>query len=331
LAATSTGLHIVRKRLKSGERFYVYAARGGPCILVQDGARPVIDRKLLDKAAEALRHSAPGDNIDALLDAYRASPAFTDRAPATQLDYRLWLNRISSRFGKVPIRLIPELRAEILLWRDELADTPRAADRGVKMLQTVLRWALDRGLVTDNPARDMRSLHRSNRADLIWEPRHWKAVADVPPAVHRVLELGKLTGLRQSDLLRLSWEHVGKLDIELTAQKTHSRVVIPIYPELRKALGKRGSGAVLRNMSGKPWTPSGFRTAWQRARPEGFDRTFHDLRGTFVTTLAERGFSDQELAYFTGWTTEKVAAIRQRYVDRARVARKMARRIGRKN
>lgn len=326
--ATSTGLHLVRKRLKNGERWYVYAARGGPCILVQDGARPEINRALLDKASEACRHAGPGNDIDALLDAYRASPAYTDRADATRRDYRLWLDRISSRFGKVPLSLVSRLRPEILLWRDEMADTPRAADRSVKTMQTVLRWGIDRGLVADNPARDLRSLHRVNRADLIWEDRHWKAVETIPPAVHRVLRLGSLTGLRQSDLLALSWEHIGKHDIELTAQKTKSRVVIPMHPALRTELGRRGKGAVLRNASGNSWTPSGFRTAWQRARPDGFDRTFHDLRGTFVTMLATAGFSDQELAYITGWTTDKVASIRQRYVDRARVARKMSRRIG---
>lgn len=329
MPAISTGLHIVRKRLKTGDRWYVYAARGGKCILVQDGARPAINRALLDKAASARKHEGPGNNIDALLDAYRASPSFVDLAEATRRDYRLWLDRISARFGKVPLDLVGGMRPEILLWRDELAETPRAADRSVKTLQTVLRWGIDRGLVYDNPARDLRSLHRVNRADLIWEGRHWQAVKDVPAAVHRVLVLGSLTGLRQSDLLRLSWEHIGKHDIELTAQKTNSRVVIPLHPALKAELGKRGKGEVLRNASGNPWTASGFRTAWQRARPSGFDRTFHDLRGTFVTKLASAGFGDQELAYITGWTTEKVAAIRQRYVDRARVARKMARRIGR--
>lgn len=289
----------------------------------------MVNRALLDRAADARKHKGQGDNIDALLDAYRASPAFNDRADATRRDYRLWLDRISLRFGKVPLAMIGDLRPEILLWRDEMADTPRAADRSVKTLQTVLRWGIDRGLVNHNPARDLKSLHKVNRADMIWEDRHWQAVKDVPAPVHRVLRLGSLTGLRQSDLLALSWENIGRHDIEVTAQKTKARVVIPLHPELKAELGKRGKGAVLRNASGNAWTPSGFRTSWQRSRPKGFDRTFHDLRGTFVTKLASIGFSDQELSYITGWETEKVAAIRQRYVDRARVARKMARRIGR--
>lgn len=330
MATSLTGLHIVRKRLKSGDRFYVYAWRSGPLIHTQDGTRPAITSELTDKATDARRRHGPKDDIEALVDLYRESPAYLNLAPATQTDYRLWLDRISHRFGRVKLHMVmPELRPHILLWRDELADTPRAADRGVKMLGTLFAWALERGLVNDNPARGVRSLHKVNRADLIWEARHWKAVEGLPEPILKVLRLASLTGLRQGDLLRLTWEQVGKHDIETTAQKTRSRVVIPLYPELRAELGRKGkqTGVILKSVTDQPWTPSGFRTAWQRNRPKGFDRTFHDLRGTFVTTLAAKGMPDQDIAYIVGWTTDQVAAIRRRYVDRARVAKRIAKRM----
>lgn len=325
----STGLHIVPKRLKSGEtRYYCYAYRGGPCIHVQDGTPPAINQQLLDLAYAERRHKGPADALDRIIDLYCESPAFTTKADSTRADYRQWLNRISERFGKVPARMVPDLRAEILAWRDEIADTPRAADRMVGMLSTLFGWAMERNLIAYNPARDIKALHKADRSNLIWEPRHWEAVKSVPAHVHRALTLASLTGLRQGDLLSLTWEQVGRHDIETTAHKTGGRVVVPLYPELKRALGKKGEGAILRTSAGNPWTVSGFKSSWQKSRPKGFDRTFHDLRGTFVTNLAMRGMTDPEIAYITGWETARIAAIRARYVDRARVAKGLAKKLG---
>jgi integrase len=68
----------------------------------------------------------------------------------------------------------------------------------------------------------------------------------------------------------------------------------------------------------------GWKSAWGRAQPEGFDRHVHDLRGTFATRLMAAGFSDTEIALVMGWRAERIAAIRMRYVDRGRVARALA-------
>lgn len=332
MATISTGLHFVRKRVKGGERHYVYAYRGGPQIAAQDGRRPAITPDLLKAAFDARRHQGDPDAFDTIIDAYRASHEFTSLRPRTQTDYKLWLDRISARFGKVPIRFFngDDIRAEIIGWRDEMADTPRAADRGVGTLSTVLSWAQERNLVRQNAAKGIKHLHKVNRADLIWEERHWKAVAQVPAPVMRVLTLAKLTGISQSDLFALDWDAVHKDYIDTTRGKTGGEVVVPIYPDLRKALGKRGKGAVLLNASGGRWTQSGWQTAWRRVRPKGFDRNFHDLRGTFATVLCELDFPDSRIALIMGWKPDRVAAIRERYVNRARVVRSMARKIGRK-
>lgn len=296
---------------------------------MQDGTRPAITPDLLAKAYAERRHQGAPDAFNTVIDAYRASPDFAAKAPNTQREYRLRLDQISARFGNVPLRFFngKEMRREIVLWRDEMADTPRAADRCVGMLSTVLNWAIDRTEITENRAASIRHLHKSNRADLVWEERHWQAVADVPPHIRRVLALGSLTGLRLGDLLSLTWESVGPAYIALTTAKTGGEAVIPLYPELRKALGKRGKGVILRNLAGEPWTADGFQSSWRNHRPEGFDRHFHDLRGTFITRLAVANFTDGEIANVIGWTAERVAAIRAKYVDRTRVAKARARKF----
>jgi integrase len=331
LTSISTGLHIVRKRLKHGVRNYVYAWRGGPCILVQDGPRPAITQALIAKAYAARPQAVPRNTFDRVIDAYRASPDFAAKKPNTQREYRHRLDQISERFGKVPLRFFngDQIRGKILEWRDEMADTPRAADRAVGMLSTLLNWARDRTEIRHNHAADIGHLHRVNRADMIWEARHWQAVKDVPGHIHRALVLASLTGLRQGDLLALTWEQVTPAYVATTTAKTGGEAVIPMHEELARFFtGPPWKGPILRNSRGEPWTASGFQSSWGNVKPKGFDRHFHDLRGTFVTRLCIAGFGDAEIANMIGWTGERVASIRARYVDRVRVAKARAERLG---
>ena len=331
-----TKLHIIRKRLKTGDRYYVYAWRGGPQIHVQDGTRPVITNDILDKAKEARLqgNGAYAGSFDQTIDEYLASPEFDRLADVTKDDYKRWLTRISARFGSAPLEIMGDfrMRKDILAWRDKWADQPRAADRAVGTLSVVLGWAFQRGMLRENIARGLGTLHRADHADEIWEERHWAAVADVPEHIMRVLQLGRLTGMRLGDLLRLEWKHVGPDAIVMVTSKKKVRAGVPIYNELRKLLDGIGQseGAVLRNSKGQPWTSSGFKSSWATQRPKGFDRRFHDLRGTCATWLAgEIGLSDSEIAGIVGWKVARVAEIRARYVSHARTVVALAKRMNR--
>lgn len=327
-----TGLHIVRKRNATGITWYVYAWRGGPCIH-KSAVRPAITLELLDRQRQARMETARRDelNIDRLVSEYSASPEFNALAAATRRDYRLWLDRISQRFGKAPLAAFadPRIRGDIIAWRDTWASQPRTADKASVMMATLLGWAVERALIPVNHAARIRQLHRANLSDQVWEERHWKAVRAldgaghpvVPAHVVRALELASMTGLRLGDLVRLTWAEVGEKAIIITTRKRGGRAVIPVYPELRawlEALPHR-DGPVLLNSRGKAWTESGLETVWQRTKPQGFDRRIHDLRGTYVTWLAVKGLTDEEIARIVGWTAKRIATIRARYVDEARV------------
>ena len=332
-----TGLHVVAKSRQGGKRWYVYAWRGGPCIHQQDGARPVITPEILGLQQRALQSSfgAAGDDIDAVIADYEVSPEFTDRRASTQKDYRLWLTRISQRFGNTPLAAFEDrrMRGDIIEWRNQWAHQPRTADKASVMMATLLGWAVENGRIEINVAAGIRQLHSVNKADQIWEDHHWKAVRAIekfPPHVMDALTLASLTGLRLGDLVRLEWAQVGdKAIIIEKTRKRGGRAVIPIYTELRQWLDGRviRQGTVLLNSRKLPWTESGLETVWQRKKPSGFDRTIHDLRGTFVTFLALRGLTDEEIARVIGWTAKRIAEIRARYVDEARVVIAMADRL----
>lgn len=294
---------------------------------MQDGERPVIGPELLDKAsAERMRRASGGERtLEKVIGAYRQSPEFERLADTTKRDYRRWLDRISARFGSAPVGAFtdPRMREQIVLWRDKWANQPRTADKASVMMATLLGWAVDRGIIAVNVAAGIKLLHSVNKADQIWERRHMRAMAKAPAHLRRALMLAGMTGLRLGDLVKLDWSHVGDRAIILVTHKRKGRAVIPIVPELRRVLDKlmpeKREGPVLRNSRGKGWTESGLGSVFQKAKPTGFERTIHDLRGTYVTWLAMKGLTDDEIARIVGWTAKRIAEIRARYVDEARV------------
>lgn len=320
-----TGLHVVRKPTKTGDRWYVYAWRGGPCIHTVIGARPVIDMDLIAKA-NAAKSDGSGhfDTLEEIISAYEKAPEFENLKDSTKRDYRLWLNRISEKWGKTPLEAFEDrrMRGDIIAWRNQWAHQPRTADKATVMLGTLLAYGVEIGLLSINVAAGIKHLHSVNKSDEIWERRHMRAFARAPKHLRNALILAGLTGLRLGDLVRLDWSQVGqKAIIVEKTRKRGGRAVIPILPETRAILARLGerSGPVLKNSRGQGWTESGLGSVFQKAKPAGFARTIHDLRGTFATRLIMADFTDDQAAMVMGWSAKRIAAIRARYVNEARV------------
>ena len=327
-------MHVVRKRLATGvDRWFVYAWRGGPCILKQDGARPVIGPDLQDRASQArMAQAGPNeDTIDGLISSYRRAPEYLKRAQTTKRDYDLWLDRISDRFGKAPIGAFADsrMRKPVIEWRDRWMETPRTADKAVGVLSILLGYGVHQGRLPINVAAGIRTLYRSDRSDLIWEREHMRAFARAPSPLRDAIWLAGLTGLRLGDLVRVEWGNVGAHAITVRTRKRGGRAVVPITPLLRSALERRDwrEGTLLRSSRGTAWSEDGLKTAFQRAKPEGFARTFHDLRGTFATYLMRHRLTDSEIAMVMGWTARRVADIRARYVNEERTVLELSRRL----
>jgi len=279
------------------------------------------------------RQITEGIPFETVISDYRESPAFTHLATSTQRDYKLWLTRISGQFGDTPLLAFEsrKMRGEILAWRDTWADNPRTADKAVVMMATLLGWAVEHGRLNANVATKIRLLHKVNKADEIWEEKHWDDFKAAKPPDHLMdaLVLASLTGLRLSDLVRVSWSDVYPTAIKIErTQKRGGRAVIPIIPELKAWMeGRERTGTLLKNSRGYQWTASGLGSVFQKTKPESFDRTIHDLRGTYATRLIIAGLTDEQVALILGWTAKRVAAIRARYVDEERVILSLAAKI----
>jgi integrase len=189
------------------------------------------------------------------------------------------------------------------------------------VLMRLLSWARARGLTLYRPPERVERLYHADRSEKIWSEQHiaaFMAVASEP--LQRALVLALETGQRQGDLLILPWGSFDGSWIRLRQGKTGRPVNIPVTRRLRAVLEntRRTATTVLTNGRGISWEPNAFRKAWgdatRKAKLQGL--TFHDLRGTAVTRLAEAECSAAEIASITGHSMRDVGTILDVYLAR---------------
>ena len=201
----------------------------------------------------------------------------------------------------------------------------------MQVLSRVISYAVELGKIAGNPCEGIKKLHSGgDRADRIWTDADIAQLkrtcrADIANAV----DLAAHTGLRQGDLLRLSWSHIGKDAIVITTGKSRFRreAIIPLYAALRNVLAgiPKCATTVLTNSRRRPWTAGGFQSSFDQAKKAAAlcdkDLHFHDLRGTAATRFYVAGLPERVIAEMLGWEEDHVAHIIRRYVDRSAATR----------
>lgn len=334
------GVHRVTAKGKT----YHYAWRGGPRLEAQPGTDA-----FLQELAEARTARKTGDRskISGLCARYRASPEWTGLAAKTRQNWSPWLDKIQVHFGGLSLAAFerPRIVGHIKAWRDRYRATPRSADMGLQVLSRLLSFAGEEGLLAVNAAAKVSHIYRNDRSAILWTDQDLKDLEAVAsPELMHAARLAALTGLRQGDLLRLNWSHVGELAIEISTGKSRGRktTLIPLYADLKahlKTIPKR-STRVLTNTEGRPWK-TGFGASWGAAKeraakdnPDIQPKHFHDLRGTAVTKLFiayRAAFGEQEakdlICEITTWSRQAVDDMIARYVSRDALLKDRIRRL----
>lgn len=311
-----SGVYVVRAK----GREYHYAWRNGPRIHAAPGSAEYV-QELAQLTAG--RTSVDRSKIHGLIVMYEASDDWLGLSEKTRASWTLWLKRIQEQFGKTSIAAFdrPLIRVAIRKWRDKYKATPRAADMGLQVLSRLLTFAMEEGKLQGNAVMGVSRLYQGDRSGIIWLQEDFDALAAVASAeVMRVVRLAALTGLRKSDLLRLSWTHIKANSIEIPTGKSKQRktTLIPIYSELRTFLGDipraPASTLVLMNTRGKPWR-GGFGSSLNDAlKAAGIDKHLHDTRGTAATRMYVGGLTTREIALMFTWSEEYVDQLLDTYV-----------------
>lgn len=321
------GVHIVRSK----GREYVYAWRGGPRLQSAPGTDAFVQ-----ELAELTASRVAGDKtkIVSLVRIYKSSDDWKGLADKSRKNWAPFLDKIETRFGSVSIAAFdrPLIRVAIRKWRDEMKHTPRQADMALQVLSKVLSFGVAEGKLQANACSGIPRIYKSDRSEIIWTADDLEAISlEASKEVMWAIRLAALTGLRKSDLLKLSWTHVREHSIEIRTGKSGQRktAVIPIYQELRALLREipQRATTILTNQEGHSWK-TGFDASFIRYKNKaGVEKHFHDLRGTAATKMFLAGLSIREIAEMFTWAEDQVERLINVYVRKSELMLDRIRRI----
>ena len=322
------------KRLASGEyRIYLYHRKTRNRLPDDVNSHEFL---LAYTAEENVSHKSVNRNkgtLKELIQIYVQSPEFERLSVRSKQDYRGHIIHIENKFGDMRQAVLEDMgvRKHFLAWRDELGRrSTRQADYAVSVLRRILSCSKRRGLLLHNHAEKLGKLDECDRSQKIWTKENVESfldVAHIEIAFSLILALD--TGQRQGDLLTLRWNALNKGELTVDTSKTDVTVLVPVTNRLQNWLDKinayrksRGvsSTTILAGANGLPWKEHAFRRHFGAARDKAGIKglTFHDLRGTFVTNLADADCTPHHIAAITGHSLRSVHDILEKYSARTK-------------
>ncbi len=132
------------------------------------------------------------------------------------------------------------------------------------------------------------------------------------------------TGQRRSDVTRMGRQHVLSNCIHVTQQKTGTKLVLPIHPELQVILAAAANDRLtfLVTDRGAPFSQAGFGN-WFRDRCDEAGLAHcsaHGLRKAACRRLAEAGCSEKQIAAISGHLSLSEVQRYTRAADQAKLA-----------
>jgi len=312
-------------RVRVGGRYYYYFRVGGKHI---GGKLPEIGTpefhadyaKRLAGIVSPKRETFAQGTVRALLAEYKASPDWTKLRPKTQRDYERQLVKLAPIYDEQAADI---KRSAIVQMRNLIASATgnRTADLFVAACSAMFRVGLDLpyGLEV-NPCHDIRPVNEAEEFEP-WSAKERQAfeTSDMPEWMRTAYMIGLWTALRLDDVLSLARARYDGDGFDVRHSKTAETGYIPAVPVLRGYLAQLPRDRLLWvvDEKGKRIPNRRFSGALrEHLNSLGFPGlSFHGLRGTTATALAEAGASDQEIASITG---HKSVAMVRKYTRKAR-------------
>lgn len=297
-------------------------------------------------AAEASLAPAPaGGTLGHVIEQYRKAPAFLTLKPRTRADYEkvmLWLKPVHAA------AMTAIGRGDMAALRDRAFSTKGRsfANYVLAVMSILFEFAIERDVVEVNQAGKVRKVRRptdARRVNRPWTLAEREAiVALAPPQILLPYAIGRWTGMREGDVLRMPKSAYDGRTIRIVTSKRGVAVTVPVAAPLKAVIdaaladaarpdangnGKPATITICANSRGKPWTESGFRASFfkvvRAAEASGAvasGLTFHGLRHTVATELRELGFDNRTIADMLGQKTEAQAG---QYSETANLEKKL--------
>ena len=239
--------------------------------------------------------------------------------------FKRWSAALGKRMTAPLVRLrLDDLEAALPKMADGLS--PMTVDLYRGELMRVLNHAVARRVIDSNPAKPLKTaaklggLRKPTRKG-VFESDEIKALLDAADEEWRGMILcGFYTSLRLMDVARLSSEDIEGGFIPSTSKKTGTDTDTPIHPRLKEWLdGKEGAFFPNQRDASNTTVSSRFGALMKKAgvprertvRKRQFKRSFHSLRHSFASIVANSGVPQDVRMALTGSSDPKVAS---RYV-----------------
>jgi integrase len=198
----------------------------------------------------------------------------------------------------------------------------------VALVRRVLSSANNQGLISNNPAKAVELESSKSQKHSVLSPDDIRALlAEAEPDWRTAILIGYYTGARLSDATSMTWDEVNLSEelITYAQRKTGNQVKVPIHSQLEEhllAIAGDKNGSLCPSLAGKPGNGrSGLSTQFAKLMIKaGVDRqiqptsrkrkfsavSFHSLRHSFVSNLANAGVEPEIRKELAGHTTSEV-------------------------
>jgi|GEM_PF-1671201 integrase len=251
-----------------------------------------------------------------VIEQFIASPAYQTRAEATKRNYCRIIDALKQRYGTGLIKDLQPRHVKAI--RNEIRDafTTSAADIAIAIVSTLWDFA-DEQLGLDLPGADptygIRRIHVGHHEHEPW-PHELIArfVAEASPHLGFAVRLALGTGLRRSDLVKLTWADLKGDHFEICQQKTGAPALVGCTEELLAELktmprvadtiivGDRGNAVTAASLSRM------VRIKLRELGVTGY--SIHGLRKNAGNEIAEAGGTEREIMVRLGHKTPQMAA-----------------------
>ncbi|MHB8069055.1 MAG: tyrosine-type recombinase/integrase [Desulfobaccales bacterium] len=191
---------------------------------------------------------------------------------------------------------------------------PATINRELACMKTIFSKAVKNGKAERNPVQGVKMLKENNERDRILSPEEYtRLLAHSPIHLKPILKLAYHTGMRQGEILNLTWGQVdlkeGFICLKPEDTKTNEGRLVPLVKELVEmflSMPRGLPGVMVFTRFGAPIKSirEVFEAACSRAGIEDF--TFHDLRHTAINNWRLQGHDYFRIMAATGHKTLNV-------------------------
>ena len=252
--------------------------------------------------------SKPG-SVAATVAAYFLSTQFAELAPGTRNARRCILQRFRDEHGEKPIGAMPPKFIALML----SSMKPHAARNYFKAIRALCQFAVSVEMIESDPTQGIKRPKAKTEHRRPWtdsEVEQYERAHPIGSKARLGFALGLYTVQRLSDVIRMGRQHIQDGELMVRQNKTGTSLSLPVVPELRAIIDATPGEHLtfLVKKTGRPYCGTEFSgqfRAWcdEAGLPKGC--TFHGLRATGCTRLADAGCSAHEIAAWSGHMTLK--------------------------